>query len=293
MIAVVGSVNRDLVMICDALPLPGETVLASGHFESPGGKGANQAVAAARLGAQVALVGRIGDDDAGRMLVEAFEEDGVDVSLIAVTGSAPTGLAVITVDRAGENTIVGSPGANLLVDSADIADAGSLLRAASVTLLQLEIPLPTVTDAANAAGGTVMLNAAPARPLPDELLDAVDVLVVNRSELEILAGDSDPAAATRLPVPTTVVTMGAEGAAVVSGDVVAVFPAPEVDVVDTTGAGDAFCGALAAAFDAGMEMSDAVSRAVVAGALATTAFGARSAMPMAEELEATLGTLGS
>jgi ribokinase len=222
------------------------------------------------------------------MLVEAFEEDGVDVSLIAVTDAAPTGLAVITVDREGENSIVGSPGANLLVGSADIADAGSLLRAASVTLLQLEIPLPTVTDAANAAGGTVVLNAAPARPLPDELLDAVDVLVVNRSELETFAGDSDPAAAAQLAVPSTVVTMGAEGAAVVTGDVVVVFPAPEVDVVDTTGAGDAFCGALAAAFDAGMEMSDAVSRAVVAGALATTAFGARSAMPMAEELEAAL-----
>jgi ribokinase len=285
MIAVVGSVNRDLVMICDALPAPGETVLASGHFESPGGKGANQAVAAARLGAQVALVGRVGDDDAGRMLVEAFEEDGVDVSLIAVTDAAPTGLAVITVDRAGENSIVGSPGANLLVGSADIAGAGSLLGAASVTLLQLEIPLPTVTEAAHAAGGTVMLNAAPARPLPDELLDAVDVLVVNRSELETFAGDSDPAAAARLAVPITVVTMGAEGAAVVTGDVVVVFPAPEVDVVDTTGAGDAFCGALAAAFDAGMEMSDGVSRAVVAGALATTALGARSAMPMAEELD--------
>ncbi len=288
MIAVVGSVNRDLVMICDALPAPGETVLASGHFESPGGKGANQAVAAARLGAQVALVGRVGDDDAGRTLVEAFEEDGVDVSLIAVTAAAPTGLAVITVDRAGENSIVGSPGANLLVGSSDIADAESLLRAASVTLLQLEIPLPTVTDAVKATGGTVILNAAPARPLPDGLLNGVDVLVVNRSELETLAGDSDPAAAARLPVPSTVVTMGAEGAAVATGDAVVVFPAPEVDVVDTTGAGDAFCGALAAAFDAGMEMSDAVSRGVVAGALATTAFGARSAMPIMEELEAAL-----
>ena len=288
MIAVVGSVNRDLVMICDALPAPGQTVLASAHFESPGGKGANQAVAAARLGAQVTLVGRVGDDEAGRMLVDAFVEDGVDVSLIAVTDAAPTGLAVITVDRAGENSIVGSPGANLLVGSADIVEAGSLLRAASVTLLQLEIPLPTVTEAANAAGGTVMLNAAPARPLPDELLDAVDVLVVNRSELETLAGDSDPAAAARLAVPSTVVTMGAEGAAVVTRDVVVVFPAPEVDVVDTTGAGDAFCGALAAAFDAEMEMSDAMNRAVVAGALATTAFGARSAMPVAAELNRAL-----
>ena len=288
MIVVVGSINRDLVVITDGLPVPGETVLASRHIESPGGKGANQAVAASRLGAEVAFVGSVGEDDAGRTLVQAFVKDGVDVSLIAVTAAAPTGLAVITVDQAGENTIVVSPGANALVGITDVVDAGSLLRAASVTLLQLEIPVPTVANAADLAAGMVILNAAPAGPLPDDLLGTVDVLVVNGSELEALTGNSNPAAAVEIPVPTTVVTMGAEGAVVVTGDVITVCPAPAVEVVDTTGAGDAFCGALAAAFDAGMETSDAVSRAVVAGALTTTAFGARSAMPTTEELEAAL-----
>ncbi|GMQ86284.1 MAG: ribokinase [Acidimicrobiia bacterium] len=293
MIVVVGSINRDLIVTTETLPVAGETVLASRHIESPGGKGANQAVAASRLGAEVAFVGRVGEDDSARMLVAALADDGVDISAIARTGAAATGLAVITVEEAGENTIVVSAGANALLSIADVTGAGPLLRAASVTLLQLEIPVPTVTEAAGVAGGLVMLNAAPARPLPETLLSTLDVLVVNRSELETLTGDSDPAAAAQIPVPSTVVTVGAEGAVVVTGDAITVFPAPAVDVVDTTGAGDAFCGALAAAFDAGMEMDDAVSRAVVAGALATTALGARSAMPTTEGLEATLRTLGS
>jgi ribokinase len=293
MIAVVGSVNRDVVVAADVLPGPGETVLGTGHVEMPGGKGANQAVAAARLGARVSFVGRVGDDHAGRALIEAFAADGVDTAHLSVAGSAPTGLAVITVDAAGENAIVISPGANRLVGVSDVADAGSLLRAATVTLLQLEVPVPTVTDAAGASGGTVILNAAPARELPDELLSAVDVMVVNTLELETLTGSADPASATDLGVPVTVVTLGADGAAVVTAAGVTISPSPQVDVVDTTGAGDAFCGALAAGLDAGLSIGDSVSRAVVAGALATTAVGARSAMPTAEELDAALGAQSS
>jgi ribokinase len=162
-----------------------------------------------------------------------------------------------------------------------------------VTLLQLEVPVPTVTDAAGASGGTVILNAAPARELPDELLSAVDVMVVNTLELETLTGSADPASATDLGVPVTVVTLGADGAAVVTAAGVTISPSPQVDVVDTTGAGDAFCGALAAGLDAGLSIGDSVSRAVVAGALATTAVGARSAMPTAEELDAALGAQSS
>jgi ribokinase len=285
MIVVVGSVNRDLVATTDSLPAPGETVLGA-HFETAGGKGANQAVAAARLGAEVAFVGRVGDDEAGRMLAAAFRVEGVNAELLTVTDQAPTGLAVITVDGLGENTIVVSPGANDLVGLQDVAGASSLLRAASVTLLQLEIPMRRATLAALTAGGMVILNAAPAQPLPDELIAAVGVLVVNRSELADLTGSENPRMASVLPVPTTVVTLGADGAALVVDEEVTVYPAPRVEVVDTTGAGDAFCGALAAGIDAGLEIQAAVPRAVIAGAMATTAKGARSAMPTAAELDA-------
>ena len=286
MIVVVGSVNRDLVINSDALPAPGETVLGSGHLETAGGKGANQAVAAARLGAEVAFVGRVGNDEAGRMLAAAFEADGVDVEHLSTSSMASTGLAVITVDESGENTIVVSPGANGLVGVADVADAGPLLQSAAVTLLQLEIPLRTVREAALAAGGTVILNAAPAQALPDDMVAAADVLVVNEPELETLVGSDDPSEAAGLPVPATVVTLGAEGAAIVADGSVTNYPAPVVDVIDTTGAGDAFCGALAAGIDAGLDLEEAVPRAVIAGALATTAIGARSAMPTVAELDA-------
>ncbi len=284
MIVVVGSVNRDLVATTDSLPAPGETVLGA-HFETAGGKGANQAVAAARLGAEVAFVGRVGDDEAGRMLAAAFRVEGVNAELLTVTDQAPTGLAVITVDGSGENTIVVSPGANDLVGLQDVAAASSLLRSASVTLLQLEIPMRSATLAALTAGGMVILNAAPAQPLADELIGAVGVLVVNRSELAELTGSENPRMASVLPVPTTVVTLGADGAALVMEEEVTVYPAPRVEVVDTTGAGDAFCGALAAGIEAGLEIQAAVPRAVISGALATTAKGARSAMPTAAELD--------
>ncbi len=292
MIAVVGSVNRDVVVQTDRLPAPGETVLATGHTESAGGKGANQAVAAARLGAEVAFVGRVGDDEAGRLLREGLAAAGVDTTRLVATSQHATGLAVIAVDAAGENAIVVSPGANRAVVVSDVADAAALLREATVTLLQLEIPMQTVVDAAATAGGTVVLNAAPARALPEELLGDVDVLVVNTGELEALTGSTTPESAAGLSVPAVVVTLGPDGAAVVKGDAVARYPAPSVEVVDTTGAGDAFCGALAAAIDAGLTIDEAVPRAVVAGALATTAVGARTAMPTREELDDVLPTLG-
>jgi ribokinase len=286
MIVVVGSANRDLVVTTQDLPRAGETVLGTGHGEVAGGKGANQAVAAARLGARVAFVGRVGDDEAGRMLVAAFEVEGVDASHVSIARHTPTGLAVITVDGSGENTIVVSPGANALVGMTDVAGAAASLRSAAVTLVQLEIPIQTATVAALSAGGTVILNAAPAQPLNHELLGAIDVLVVNRSELAALTGSEDPRLASVLEVPTTVVTLGAEGAALVEADNVTVYPAPVVDVVDTTGAGDAFCGALAAGLDAGLSIEESVPRAVTAGALATTALGARSALPTAAEVDA-------
>lgn len=292
MIAVVGSVNRDLIVSTGTLPGPGETVLGSGHVEAPGGKGGNQAVAAARLGAIVSFVGRVGDDAAGAMLIDAFTSEAVDVTHLAVSDTVRTGLAVITVDDRGENTIVVDPAANALVGRSNVASAAHVVRSATVTLLQLEIPIETVVEAAAAAGGSVILNAAPVIPLPETLLRRTDILIVNAPELEALTGSSDPESAAALAVPVTVVTLGADGAALVDGTAVTHYEAPEVDVVDTTGAGDTFCGALAAGVDAGLELDEAVSRAVAAASLATTALGARTAMPTADELEAELPTPG-
>jgi len=289
-IAVVGSVNRDLVVHVDHHPVPGETVLGTGHETMPGGKGANQAVAAARLGGDVAFVGRVGTDDAGASLADAFEADGVDTAHLIVDPAEPTGLAVIVIDGAGENSIVVSPGANGAVSPQDVDGAGALLMAATVTLLQLEIPVETVEAAARTARGIVVLNAAPAADLPEGLLEAVDVLIVNESELEALTGSQDPTAARSLPVPVTVVTLGADGARVIRPDADVTVGAPRVDAVDTTGAGDTFCGVLAVGLDGGLSLESAVERAVVAGALSVTALGARTGMPTAAALDAAMQT---
>ncbi len=293
MIAVVGSVNRDLVARVEHHPVPGETVLGSGHETMPGGKGANQAVAAARLGRDVVFVGRVGADEAGRDLVAEFEREGVDVDHLTVDAVAPSGLAIITVDDAGENAIVVSPGANAHVSSTDVEGASAVLMTATVTLLQLEIPMEAVHAAATASEGIVILNAAPAAHLPAALLSSIDVLVVNRGELATLTGSGDPLSARSLPVPVTVVTLGAEGARIVRADTRESVAAIDVTPVDTTGAGDTFCGALAAGLDDGLSLEASVRRAVVAGSLAVTAIGARSGMPTAAELEGALRAQGA
>lgn len=293
MIVVVGSVNRDLVVRVEHHPAPGETVLGSGHEAMSGGKGANQAVAAARLGRDVVFVGRVGADAAGRDLVGQFESEGVDVSHLAVDPEAPSGLAIITVDAAGENAIVVSAGANGNVSPSDVEGASAALMAATVTLLQLEIPMDAVLAAATASEGIVILNAAPAAHLPSALLSSVDVLVVNRGELATLTGSGDPVSARSLPVPVTVVTLGADGARIIRSDAGESVAAMNVTPVDTTGAGDTFCGALAAGLDGGLSLESSVRRAVVAGSLAVGAIGARSGMPTAPQLDDALRTLGS
>ncbi|MEA2010304.1 MAG: ribokinase [Actinomycetota bacterium] len=288
MIVVVGSVNQDLVARVDHHPNPGETVLGSGHETMPGGKGANQAVAAARLGSDVVFVGRVGADEAGRDLVGEFEREGVDVAHLTVDPDAPSGLAIITVDDAGENSIVVSPGANGHVSPSDVEGASAALMASTVTLLQLEIPMDAVLAAADASEGIVILNAAPATHLPATLLSSIDVLVVNRGELATLTGSGDPLSARSLPVPVTVVTLGDEGARIIRADTRESIAAIDVTPVDTTGAGDTFCGVLAAGLDEGLSLEVAVRRAVVAGSLAVTAIGARSGMPTLSELEGAL-----
>jgi len=282
-IAVVGSINLDIVVGVERHPAPGETVLGGDRVELPGGKGANQAVAAARLGAEVAFVGRVGDDDAGRRLRDGLAAEGVDVTHVRVDPDAPTGVALIAVDGAGENTIVVSPGANARVGAADVEAAREVLAGAAVTLVQHEVPEDAVAAAIAAAGGTVVLNPAPARAV----VAPVDVLVPNRGELEALAGRTgDPVALARsLDVArAVVVTLGDEGAVVVEGDRVERVPAPSVDAVDSTGAGDAFCGALAQALDAGADLVEAARRAARAASASVTKPGAQGGLPRAADL---------
>ncbi|HJQ77709.1 MAG TPA: ribokinase [Acidimicrobiia bacterium] len=293
-VVVIGSINHDMTVLTPRLPSPGETVLGTSHYLGGGGKGANQSVAAARLGARVAMVGRVGEDEQGEALVAALAMEGIETVAIGVDPETPTGLAVITVDAAAENTIVVSPGANMTMTPSHLDE--DLISSARVVLAQLEVPVETVTAAAAACTGIFILNPAPARPLPTELLERVDVLVPNRPELAFLVGGPEPAGAGDMAEAarrighrgSTVVTMGADGALLIDDDRMVGVPAPRVDPVDPTGAGDAFCGALAHALSLGVDLLAAVERAVVAGALATTRPGAQTAMPRRVELEAAL-----
>jgi ribokinase len=292
-IAVVGSLNLDLVVRVARLPGPGETVVGDDVFRNPGGKGANQAVAAARLGRRVAMVGRVGDDEAGRVLLGSLEADAVDTSQVKVLDGVPSGTAFITVREDGENQIVVSPGANARLTPSDVAAAGAALGGAAVTLLQLEVPLAAVAAAARTAAGTVVLNPAPVRELPAELLAEVDVLVPNRVELAQLAGEAVPETvaeavqlAGRLPARAVVITLGADGCLVVEDGDAAHVPAVPIRAVDSTAAGDAFCGGLADALAGGGGLEDAARRAVRVAAAACLRPGAQPSLPGPAELEA-------
>jgi ribokinase len=289
-IAVVGSCNVDFVVPVPALPGPGETVLGGDHLRSPGGKGANQSVAAAKLGSPVAFVGCVGEDALAPTIVSALEGAGVDTSWLRRVPDVPSGIALITVAEGGENTIAVSPGANARLGPDDVEAAAELLADAAVTLVQLEISLDAVSAAVRAAGGRVVLNPAPARELPPELLARVDVLVPNRSELGVLAGASEPstlddaaALAGSLDGPrAVVVTLGADGALVVENGTSTHVPAVAVDAVDATGAGDAFCGALADGLARGQNLVAATEWAVRVAGLSTTRWGAQSSPARAE-----------
>ncbi|TFV54595.1 ribokinase [Geodermatophilus sp. DF01-2] len=286
-VTVVGSLNEDVLVRVSRLPGRGETVVGREIVLAPGGKGANQAAAAGRLGNGVAMVGRVGADPAAERQLAALSAAGVDVAHVHRTPGAPTGTATIPVeDGSGENLIVVVPGANAELRPEDV-DVAAVHRA-RVVLLQLEVPLATVQAAAAAAGGTVVLTPAPPQPLPAGLLARVDVLVPNEHELLQLAGaapgERTPGELARLArtltARTVVVTLGARGALLVPDDGPALLqPPPAVESVDTTGAGDAFCGALATALAAGTARAEAVATAVTAAALSTTGPGARGALP--------------
>ena len=292
MIAVVGSCNVDFVVPVAGLPQPGETVLGRDHLRSPGGKGANQAVAAARLGSEVGFVGCVGEDELADTITDALSSAGVSTRWLRVVGDAPSGLALITVADGGENTIAVSPGANAHLSPSDVAAAAPLLTEAAVTLVQLEIAPSTVAAAVHAAGGKVVLNPAPAASLPASVLAEVDVLVPNRTELAVLAGSETPttvedaaelAAALNGP-GAVVVTLGEDGVVVVAAGETTHIPAISVDAVDATGAGDAFCGALADALSRGETLVAAAQWAVRVAGLSTTRWGAQTVPTRSEAM---------
>lgn len=296
-VLVVGSLNMDLVLPVPRHPKPGETVVGGDLRRFPGGKGANQAVAAARLGARVRMIGRVGADAYGAELKRGLEAEGIETEDVAEL-DAPTGVALIGVSADGQNAIVVSPGANARLRPEDLVP--ERFAGAGVVVLQLETPLETVQRAAElgrAAGARVLLNAAPAQALPEGLLGALDVLVVNEFEAARVAGAHEPegpeealALARELArrVPVAVVTLGARGLVWAGAEGEGILPAFEVRAVDTTAAGDAFVGGLAAALAAGEPLERALRFASAAGALAATRHGAQPSLPSAEAVRTLL-----
>jgi ribokinase len=291
-VVVVGSINEDVELLVARAPKPGETLTAQRTARRPGGKGANQAVAAARAGARVRMIGRIGADPAGARMLEALREEHVDTHAVAALPGVPTGTAYITVTADGENTIVLERGANARLSPGDVAAEREAFAGAAVMLAQLEVPTDTVTAAVRAAhdaGVRTVVTLAPAQAVPDELLAGLDPLLVNEHEAGFLLGGDDgdddqvaedPEACARrllsLGPRSVVITLGAAGAVVADATGVWRMPAGTVDeVVDTTGAGDAFAGALAAALADGASLADAVGAGMAAAAQAVGRVGAR------------------
>ncbi|MBO9997704.1 MAG: ribokinase [Cyanobacteria bacterium SID2] len=300
-VVVFGSLNLDLVAQTPRLPVVGETVLGSHFLTASGGKGANQAVAAARLGASTAMVGCVGNDRFGEQLLAGLRESGVETQGVRVDENTHSGVAVVSVDQQGENTIVIVPGANGQVGEVDIEQLKVLLPDATTLLLQLEIPLPAVEAAARVArdaGVTVVLDPAPVpEDFPEDLYSLVDILTPNEIEASQLLGvpvhDRETALAAasafrRRGAKTAVVTLGARGLAYATATESAFVPAFAVEAIDTTAAGDAFNGALAAALDRGLPWTDALRWGAAAGALSTTQAGAQPSLLDLETLEEAL-----
>ena len=296
-IVVVGSVNTDMVVKGKRLPGPGETVSGGSFLMAGGGKGANQAVAAARLGAEVTLVAKVGKDTLGDQAIANFRREGILTDCILQSENDATGVALILVDDAGENLISVASGANHALTPEEVDAQADRIRGADMLVLQLETPLDTVCRAAKiaaAAGVPVMLDPAPAVPLPGKLLACVTYLTPNETEAELLTGvavrdeDSAREAAERLLAAGTryaIVTLGAKGAQITDSTGTVLIRSTPVDAVDTTAAGDAFNGGLAWALAGGMALQQAVRQACLVGALSATRLGAQPSLPTKDELD--------
>ncbi len=299
-IIVVGSFNMDLFAYVPRFPRPGETILGSRYLTSPGGKGSNQAVAAARLTADVSLVGRIGSDDHGDAALVLWEQEQINTRYTVRDRKNPTGVSLITVaERSAESTIAVIPGANMALSRADVEAAAEAIARADVVLTQLEVPLETTAYAlrlGRMSGARTILNPAPAAPVLPDLFASAHVITPNELELETLTGDrvTDLVGSARKLIvsaeQTVVVTLGERGALIVTAATDELIPAYAVKVIDTTGAGDAFNAALAVALAEGREMPDAVRFANAAASLAVTKRGTAAAMPNREEVDTFLET---
>lgn len=295
-IVVVGSCNTDMVIKADRLPIPGETILGGTFFMNPGGKGANQAIAAARLGGAVTLISRTGNDVFGKQSVMLYNAENIKTDFIFSDAKHPSGVALITVDSFGENCIVVASGANAYLSPADIKKASSEIEESFLVLMQLEIPIETVEYVAGLAhskGVKVILNPAPARALSDGLLRNLYMIVPNKSEAEILSGikvsdiESAKQAAdiiSQKGVDIVVITLGPQGALIKENKEFHYVEASKVEAVDTTGAGDTFCGAVCVGLSEGKSILDSVKMAARAAALTVTRMGAQTSTPYRTEL---------
>jgi ribokinase len=296
-IVVIGSSNTDMIIKVDHIPRPGETVIGGTFSTAPGGKGANQAVAAARAGGRVTFIARVGDDMFGRQALDGFRADGIDVSHVIIDPDAPSGVASIFVDAKGQNSIAVASGANANLSPDDIHNAADVIAAADILVMQLETPVETVRAAAQIARDnavTVILNPAPAQPLDKDLLKCISILTPNESEAELLTGipvDSPQAAQKAADalrargVKVVIITMGEKGALLSTQNASAFVPAFKVDAVDATAAGDVFNGALAVAVAEGAPLPRAVRFASAAAALSVTKLGAQPSAPTRAVIE--------
>lgn len=299
-ILVIGSSNMDLVVQVPRCPAAGETLLGSSFTTNYGGKGANQAVAVARIGSGVTFMTKLGNDTFGQQMRQHFSEEGMDLTHILTDAESPTGTALITVEDKGENRIIVVPGANARLTENDVESLSDKINSCRFVLTQLEIPLPTVlhiAEMASAAGKQLILNPAPARPLPDSLLQKVFLITPNETEAEILTGIrvSDVESARRAAlwfrekgVQQIVITMGSQGAFVFTDDFQGMVPSYKVKAIDTTAAGDVFNGALTVALSEGKTTADAARFGCAASALAVMRPGAQSSIPTRTEIDAFL-----
>ena len=296
MIVVIGSSNTDMVIKGDRIPLPGETILGGTFLMNSGGKGANQAVAAARLGGNVTFIAKTGNDIFGQQAIQLFKDEGINTQYVFEDPRNPSGIALIMVDKSAENCIMVASGANATLSSNDLRKAEAEIAKASIVLMQLEIPVETVAWAAKFASGNgskVILNPAPVCALPEEIFQYISIITPNQTEAEMLSGiminDIQSAIAAgqiikQKGVDTVIITLGADGALIITDKITEMIPAPYVEAVDTTAAGDVFNGALAVAMAEGMPIREAVDFSCKAAAISVTKMGAQSSIPRRMEV---------